>query len=431
MAEKALQAPQVQTRRIKVTGYTPEPHQRAVHSLLDNARGTGRIVVVKAKRQVGKSLLIENELLRFSLTNPKTFSYAVSPTLAQARKLFKDMSDVLEGTGLMKSANATLLEIFLINKSRITFRSSEQGDYLRGYTSDFTAIDEGAYIPDSTYLTIFPWQDARRAPLLICSTPRLKQGMYYDLWVKGLNHDGNICSVDWNDYDLSKFLSPERLEQYRKIYPKNQFLTEYLGLFSDGDGMTFDGIRNCIGEADGYRDLYVGIDWGTGKGEDYTALTMFNERGEMVTIDYFNDLGTFPQVERIISGLLPYRNFIRCIQAENNSIGSPMIDLLKKELKERKETGLLKKIVEFNTSNSSKASLVSQTQVGFERKEIKILNDSVLIEQLAAYEATYNAKTGSVSYNGASGTHDDLVISTMLAYDALKKNKVRGSYIIR
>jgi hypothetical protein len=293
------------------------------------------------------------------------------------------------------------------------------------------AIDEGAYIPLSTYLTVLPWADANKCPKLICSTPRVKQGMFYDLWMKGLLHEDNIISVDWNEYDLTKFLSPERLEQYRKLYPKNQFLTEYLGEFADGDGMVFEGIKECVGSASGYKDLFVGIDWGTGKGEDYTALSIFNENGEMVYLDYFNNLGTFPQVEKVIADILPYKNNIKLIQAEDNSIGSPMIDLLKQELKSKKESGLINKVVNFTTSNSSKASLVSQTQVGFERGEIKILNDSVLIGQLGAYEATYNAKTGSVSYNGASGTHDDLVISTMLAYDAYKRNKVKGNYIIR
>lgn len=421
-----------ETRKITVKGYTPCPHQKAVHDLLKNARGTALTVVVKAKRQVGKSLMIENELLRYALSFGRTTSYAISPTLAQARSLFKDLTDVLEGTGLLKFANATLLEIGLINKSAIFFKSAEQGDNLRGYRCDgILCIDEGAYIPQSVYLTVFPWTDAHKSPILICSTPRLKQGMFYDLYMKGLHHEDNIISVDWNDYDLSRFLSPERLEQYRKIYPKNQFLTEYLGMFSDGDGMVFEGIKEAVGEAYGYKDIYVGIDWGTGKGEDFTALTLFNEKGEMVFLDYFNDLGTFPQVERVIKDILPYKDSIRVIQAEDNSIGSPMIDLLKKELKERKETGLMNKVLNFTTTNKSKASLVSQTQVGFERKEIKILKDSVLIEELGAYEATYNAQTGNVSYNGAAGTHDDLVISTMLAYDAYKSNKRQGTYIVR
>ena len=376
--------------------------------------------------------MIENELLRYALSFPKTGSFCLSPTLAQARNLFKDLVDVLEGTGLLKFANSTLLEIGFINKSHIFFKSAEQGENLRGYRCDgILCIDEGAFIPLSAYLNVFPWTDAKKAPILICSTPRVKQGMFYDLYMKGLHNEDNIVSVDWNDYDLTKFLSPERLEQYRRLYPKNQFLTEYLGEFADGDGMVFEGIREAVGEAYGYRDIYVGIDWGTGKGEDYTAVTLFNEKGEMVFLDYFNDLGTFPQAERVIKDLLPYKGSIRSIQAEDNSIGSPMIDLLKNELKNRKEMDLMNKVVNFTTTNKSKATLVSQTQVGFEQGGIKILNDNVLIGQLGAYEATYNAKTGSITYNGAAGTHDDCVVSMMIAFDALKQNKKQGNYIVR
>lgn len=420
------------TRTIKVKGYTPEPHQKAVHDLLTNGKGSNITVVVKSKRQVGKSMMIENELLRYGLTYAKTTSYSLSPTLAQARKLFKDIASVLENTGLMKYANASLLEIGLVNKSHLFFKSAEQGENLRGYVCNgIMCIDEAAYCPNSAFLTVFPWCDVHKAPKLICSTPRVKQGMFYDLWMKGLHHEDGIISVDWNSYDLSKFLSPERLEEYRKLYPRNQFLTEYLGEFADGDGMVFDGIRDCIGKAESYKDIYVGIDWGTGKGEDYTAITAFNEKGEMVFLDFFNDLGTFPQVERIITNILPYKNNIRVIEAEDNSIGNPMIDLLKQELKKRGNNALINKILPFTTSNGSKATLVNQFQVGLERKEVKLLDNSVLVGQLGAYEATYNSKTGNISYNGAAGTHDDLVISTMLAYDAYKHNNVKGNYIIR
>lgn len=376
--------------------------------------------------------MIENELLRYAINYERTNNYCVSPTLTQARKIFKELVDATEGSGIVKYANATILEIVFINKSTISFRSAEQGDNLRGYTCNgITCIDEGAYIPDSVYLTIFPWCDARKSPMLICSSPRVKQGMFFDLFEKGLRGEDNTVSVDWNDYDLTKFLSPERLEEYRKLYPRNQFLTEYLGEFADGDGMVFEGIKDCVGKPSGYKDLFVGIDWGTGKGEDYTAVTIFNEKGEMVFIDYFNDLGTYPQVEKVIKDLVPYKDAIRLILAEDNSIGTPMIELLKTTLKSKGLAQLRNKVENFTTTNKSKATLVSQVQVGLEQKAIKLLDNNVLLNELGAYEATYNAQTGNITYNGAAGTHDDLVVSTLLAWDGYKKNNIRGNYIVR
>ena len=47
-------------------GYNPFPHQLAVHRALNYAYRSGKVYVVKARRQVGKSILVEQELLRFA-----------------------------------------------------------------------------------------------------------------------------------------------------------------------------------------------------------------------------------------------------------------------------------------------------------------------------------------------------------------------------
>ena len=74
--------------------------------------------------------------------------------------------------------------------------------------------------------------------------------------------------------------------------------------------------------------------------------------------------------------------------------------------------------------------MVALVQTGLELNELKLLNDKMLISQMTTYEATYNFKTGNVSYNGAQGTHDDLVMSTLIAYEGLMKNKNNPTYSI-
>ena len=150
----------------------------------------------------------------------------------------------------------------------------------------------------------------------------------------------------------------------------------------------------------------------------------------MVFIDYFNDLGTFPQIERLQRDLLKFEKELACVQTEDNSIGHPLTDLLIKTLKDGKHITLANKIKRFTTSNDSKAKLVTQVQVGLEQKEIKLLDDKILLNQMGAYEATYNFKTGKVTYNGAQGIHDDNVMSMMIAYDAYKNNLGSGIYSI-
>jgi len=214
------------------------------------------------------------------------------------------------------------------------------------------------------------------------------------------------------------------------MMPRSQFLTEYLGEFLDTDSVLFSNIKECVGPAGDGKDLFVGIDWGSGAGGDYTSVCAFDENGRMVFIDYFNDKSTFEQA-RYIADLLALRaGSVRFIQAESNSIGTPMIALLKDELERRGKQSVAHLVTPFNTTASEKVRLVNQLQVALEQKAITLLDDRGLLTQLASYEATYNPKTNNVSYNAPAGLHDDNCISTMLAYDAKFNRQRRGEYHI-
>ena len=405
--------------------------QKAVVDEICDQRGTNKVVVCKAHRQAGKSYMCEGVLLHYAINYPRTTSAVISPTLNQSRNIFKELVSAIYESGIIKRKNETLLEIELINDSRIFFRSSEMGEALRGYHIDGVLVmDEASYLPDDVVQLVLPWVQVAKAPLLIVSTPKLKTGFFFRYYNMGIEGTNNIGTIDWNDYDTSALLTKEQIDTYRKVLSPNQFKSEILGEFLDMEGMVFTNLENNIQQTTNFINLYVGIDWGTGKGEDYTSISIFNESGEMVFIDYFNDLGTFAQVERVKDILVKYKDHIKVIQAEDNSIGSPMIDLLVKTLKEDNQYTILNSLKRYVTTNKSKAEMVALVQTGLELNELKLLNDKMLISQMTTYEATYNFKTGNVSYNGAQGTHDDLVMSTLIAYEGLMKNKNNPTYSI-
>lgn len=405
--------------------------QKAVVDEICDQRGTNKVVVCKAHRQAGKSYMCEGVLLHYAINYPRTTSAVISPTLNQSRNIFKEIVSAIYESGIIKRKNETLLEIELINDSRIFFRSSEMGEALRGYHIDGVLVmDEASYLPDDVVQLVLPWVQVAKAPLLIVSTPKLKTGFFFRYYNMGIEGTNNIVTIDWNDYDTSALLTKEQIDTYRKVLSPNQFKSEILGEFLDMEGMVFTNLENNIQQTTNFINLYVGIDWGTGKGEDYTSISIFNESGEMVFIDYFNDLGTFAQVERVKDILVKYKDHIKVIQAEDNSIGSPMIDLLVKTLKEDNQYTILNSLKRYVTTNKSKAEMVALVQTGLELNELKLLNDKMLISQMTTYEATYNFKTGNVSYNGAQGTHDDLVMSTLIAYEGLMKNKNNPTYSI-
>lgn len=402
------------------------PWQADVHKgLLKYGVGSGHIHVVKSKRQVGKSLLIIGELLYFAINYPRTVNGCISPTLNQSRKIYKDILNGVEKSGVIKKKNDSLLEITFINDSSILFKSAEQKDNLRGYTyTGLLCIDEAAYINDEVYSIVKPSTDVHRCPVLITSTPKFRLGFFFELFNKGITGIKGISSYDFNNYDTSCLLSASALEMYRQMLPKNQFLTEYLGEFMDSDSSVFTGFKECVKTAENsdYKQLYVGIDWGNGTNNDDTVICGINERGEQVFLEYFNNKNTTEQIEYIYFYLKAFLPKIKCILCECNSLGKPLTELLRSRLG---KAGLVQ---DWITTNDSKARIVSQLQVAFEQKQIALLDNEKQSAELAMYEATYNMKTGNVSYNAPNGGNDDIVIGLMLAWECKLSQMKTGQY---
>lgn len=409
------------------------PWQKAVTDSICGKKGSGLKVVVKAPRQRGKSFVSQAVLCHYACTYPNTVSAIVEPTNAQARKVFRSIKNGLWETGIIKKANETFLELEFTNNSRIMFKSAESGDNLRGYTiSGVLVLDEAAFVTQDILELVLPWLNVHNAPMLIVSTPKIRDGVFYNYWREGIEGNTNVISIDWTEWDTSELLSKEMEEQYRRTLTANQFKSEILGEWLDDEGLVFQFVReNTIEDAPKHCSrCFCGIDFGSGNGGDFTSFSVFDESGHMCYLDYFNDLTTFQQVERIVNELISLGNKIVSVNAENNSIGSPLIDLIIKELADRNENVIASKIKRWTTTNKSKGELVNQMQVALEQGNVKLFNNKTLINQFMAYEAEFNPKTQVITYNGAYGTHDDLVMSTMLAWNAFVTGTNLGTYCL-
>lgn len=394
----------------KLTSY-----QEEVYDWFGDPYKTGKVAVIKSVRQSGKTFFIMTEVLQMALKHVST-SAIYEPTLTLARNVYKSIFKALEGTSLIKIANAQLLEIELTNGSTILFRSYEQ--ISRGLTiSGILVLDEAAFGEDEIIYTILPLINANNAPLLIASTPFTMDGYYYEMYMKGLEDNPLIKTFDWSSHpETSRFLTDEKKEMYRQTMSRAKYTTEILGEFLADGGLLFNNLENCIGTPDNNRIIYMGIDFGTGSEEDYTVLSVINNSGQMVKLYRTNNLNPTQQVEWLCGLIkdLGTRYTIKTILCEWNSIGSVYIDFMKKGLPKNI------KLTNWITSNKSKQDLVTNFQIALENNYVQILNEPVLLNELRKYQAEINTKTKTVSYNGYK-SHDDTVIATMLAYWAYKK----------
>ena len=383
----------------------------------------GYIHVVKSKRQCGKSILLQVILLRTAIEQRGTTSICLCPTLEQARKIFDGCKKVIKPTKLYLRHNDTQLYLRLTNGSLIMFKSAEQKDTLRGNTvTGIYCVDEAAYIPDDIFFETLPWINVSQAPIVIFSTPSHKSGFFYDYYMSGMGNEPNILSYDWTSFDTSELLPPEKLEEYRKKMPANKFRTEYLGEFEEFDSNTFGDFSSAISDVvDETLPTFMGIDFGTGQGQDDTAITVFNSKRQMRKIYHFNDKDETETVRFICDVIEEFRP-VR-VKCEVNSIGSIYFGLIQKELNRR---GLRTNLMRFVTTNESKENLVDKFKVAIQNNEITILPDPVLKLELEMYECVIN-KNNKRIYNAKTGFHDDCVIATLIGFDAVSS----GNYCIR
>lgn len=412
-------------------GFKPYLHQADVIAELKDARGTGKVVTVNSSRQKGKSYMISNLLLYFAINFAKTNNYCVSPTLKQSKAIYRVIMDAIGNSGVVKTKNATDLTITLINGSTINFKSAEQRDALRGFTADFLCIDEAAFIPDEIFYLILPWTDAKKAPILMTSTPFVKGGFFFNYFNYGLENTHNTVTINWSDpkykESIEKILPPEKLEEYRSVLPSNVFKTEYLGEFLDDDGAVFVGLKEILCETaiTATDRLYVGLDFSNQGENDYTVISIFNDKGNQVYIKYFNNTSPLGQIVKIVKELEPLADQIDVISCELNSIGTPYTDLIKE-----KSQILEDKVEGFQTSNTSKNAIVLNMQTAIENKNVTLLPDDKEIREFGYFTATYNPKTRNVSYAAPQGLNDDTVMATLIAYDAYRQGTQIGTYNI-
>ena len=378
--------------------------------------GRGKILIIKAPRQVGKTFFNISELIYSASILKKSVSIVVEPSVFLARKVYNDITKALNGSGVIASANSTTCEINFINGSQIICRSIESMS--RGLTvSGILIIDETCFIDDESIYTLLPLINANNAGLILTSSPFTAEGYFYNMYIKGIEgNDPNIKSFDWSKEEgIKKFLTEEKKALYRTVMSKNKYTTEILGDFLENDGLLFTNLNACIGEAvPTEKTAYIGIDFATGSDGDYTVLTAINGKGQVFKQVAVNDMTPTKQVDWLVEKINEIKKgyTIRTILAEKNSIGAVYIDYMRKSLLKSNLT-----VQEFITTNDSKRRIIEQLQTAFEQAAITIPNDPVLINELKRFQATVNPTTKVVRYEGKNA-HDDRTMSLAFAYEA-------------
>ena len=369
----------------------------------------------------GKTVFAEIMMIEY-LCIPHTFNAYISPTFAQGKKVFAELTQLLDGTGIIKKANAADLKIESVYGATLKFFSMESPTSIRGNTvSGILVMDEAAFFPtqlstgeDPYYNVIFPIIKARKPKVLIISTPNGRQGMYYDLYLKAFNGEKGYYQLTATIYD-DDLITNEEIEELKRGYPPLAFKQEFEVEFLDNALTVFPNFSTCFdGRYDGGK-CWIGID-PSSVGDDNTIVSIINTEGQVKQYKVDGTLDQkYDRIAKIINDYHPQATYI-----ENNSIGEVMANDIKKKLIRKSN------FYTFTTTNETKKQYISLLAVDIANNAIHFEEDNRLLYSELSTFTFKLTKTGNITYAAKEGYHDDTVTSLGVCLQCREDFKYSG-----
>lgn len=369
-------------------------------------------------RQIGKTLLLINMLLYYSINKPRTTLLWVSPYYSMAVKVLSQILDAIEFTPITKEANKSEKIITLINGSRIYFRSAEKPETIRGLSIDYCFIDEAQDVSDDAFnKSILPTLSAKGKKCLIAGTPKSKN-WFYLYFQRGDDKNYNSYTAPST---ISPYISEEFIKEQKESLPPSIFNQEFLAQWQEGDGEVFSNIDEVcnLGNWSGTKDRTLGgLDIGTK--QDYSVLTIMDTSGRVIYMWRERGLEYSAIVDKVVYLCKQYRTEL---YVEANSIGDAVYEMIKKKYKSVKP---------FITTNTTKENIIRRLISDISDMSLELPSVSLfepLYKELHAFQYKY-LPSGKISYGAMSGMHDDCVMSLAICNWNRVENPIRKKLVI-
>ena len=377
----------------------------------------GKYFVVSIGRQFGKTLLGENQALKWAVENNWKIGW-ISPTYKQCKKVFKEIVRAMGKNPFITSANHSDLVLNFTTGSTMLFYSAEAYDSIRGETFDALVGDEVAFWKPEA------WNEVLKATVLVkgkkvllLSTPKGKN-QFYTLFNQSINND-NYHSFYGTSFD-NPFIERSEIEDARRMLPDHIFRQEYLAEFLDDASSVFRNIKECIEIGEETRTLFAGVD--LGRADDYTVLAIVDQNNREVYCERWRHLEWSTIINNVVTQLNKYKPNVLI---ESNGAQDAIYEQIRDKVTYNKS-----KVKPFVTTSKSKQAIVENLIVAFENKEIGILGKDWQVSELETFTYEYNLKTRTIKYSAPSGLHDDYVMSRAICNEAHKTMKSSGIYHI-
>ena len=401
--------------RILRSLWEPHPGQRAVMNL------DVRFRIVAAGRRWGKSIMAAHEALARALEKNGSVVWWVSPSYDQSNDFgFSKIKPLVSPDVLADVKRTKPRALEFENGSRISFRSAEREDSLRGPGLDFLVIDEAGTVPGRAWTEeLRPALSDKQGDMLAIGTPR-GRNWFFDWYKRGQDPSHPHTASVRAPTEQNPHVAASEIADLKSQMPERAFRQEHLAEFIDDSGGVFEGVREAVEEydlpippGDAPGPFAMGVDFA--RVEDYTAIVLLDDGGRVVAFDRLRET-TWNRIQTRIERL-----------AEDYGRVSLAVDATRdnKIVADLEAAGLSVEPVNFG---SRKETLIDNLALALEGGELTLSSDAPeLVNELEVFEYDMT-EAGRVRYGAPSGWKDDAVDALALALEA-EGNASRGATV--
>jgi len=185
--------------------------------------------ILNCTRQWGKSTVAGIKAVHRAYTRPGSLVVVASPTERQSAELLRKTAEMLRRLGIRPRGDGkNAISLALPNGSRIVGLPGTEGT-IRGFSAvSLLVIDEAARVDDATYKALRPMLAVAEGDLWLLSTPRGKQGFFYENWEHG-GEEWERAAVRATECPRigAKFLEEER-KQLGDAWFRQEYMCEFV-----------------------------------------------------------------------------------------------------------------------------------------------------------------------------------------------------------
>lgn len=386
------------------TEWTPHDGQKEV------IQSDARFKIVACGRRWGKTEA--SAYLTFqSMGNPEnTLIWWVAPTYDIADIGFKTVEKMIPEDIISNRKLTKPKSISVETGVKVSFRSADREDSLRGEGVELLILDEASMIPDRAWeKELRPTLTDTEGDMVAISTPK-SRNWFYDL--HQLADDKQyIASWQQSTYQ-NPHVPDEEIHKARDLMPDQAFAVEYLAEFREDTGSVFNDVDTYLFDDDIQQqtsepDTLYATGWDLARHTDYLVGITIDENGTIV--DYHRSQNdSWAEVQRIIKRRYSEYGGVVAIDATRDN---KIVEDLDRE-------GLRIEPVKFTAKR--KRNLIENLITGIESDELSSPYIPQLRREMLAFEYD-TTPTGKIKYQAPAGYHDDTIDALALAFDVFSE----------